>query len=82
MVTKGFLKIRKGHEVGAKSYGTGDIPFVRTSDISNYEISIDPTRSVSDEVYESVRDLEQLAPNDILMVADGRYKNRENRNSS
>jgi len=74
MVTKGFLRIRKGHEVGAESYGTGDIPFVRTSDISNYEISIDPTRSVSDEVYESVRDLEQLAPNDILMVADGRYR--------
>ncbi|RJP53405.1 MAG: N-6 DNA methylase [Anaerolineaceae bacterium] len=74
MVNKGFLKIRKGHEVGAESYGTGDIPFVRTSDISNYEISIDPTRSVSDEVYEKVRDLEQLAPNDILMVADGRYR--------
>lgn len=74
MINKGFLRIRKGHEVGAESYGTGDIPFVRTSDISNYEISIDPTRSVSDEIYEKVRDLEQLAPNDILMVADGRYR--------
>jgi type I restriction enzyme M protein len=74
MVSKGFLKIRKGHEVGAEAYGTGDIPFVRTSDISNYEISIDPTRSVSDEVYEKVRDLQQLSPNDILMVADGRYR--------
>ncbi len=74
MVIKGFLRIRKGHEVGAEFYGTGDIPFVRTSDISNYEISIDPTRSVSDEIYEKFRDLEQLAPNDILMVADGRYR--------
>ena len=74
MVIKGYLKIRKGHEVGAEFYGTGDIPFVRTSDISNYEISIDPTRSVSDEIYEKFRDLEQLAPNDILMVADGRYR--------
>lgn len=74
MVKKGFLTIRKGHEVGAESYGTGDIPFVRTSDISNYEISIDPTRSVSEEVYEQFRELEQLAPNDILMVVDGRYR--------
>lgn len=74
MVKEGYLIIRKGHEVGAESYGTGDIPFVRTSDISNYEISIDPTRSVSEEVYEQFRDLQQLAPNDILMVVDGRYR--------
>ena len=74
MVIKGFLRIRKGHEVGAEFYGTGDIPFVRTSDVSNYEISIDPTRSVSEEIYEKFRGLEQLAPNDILMVADGRYR--------
>lgn len=74
MVKQGFLTVRKGHEVGAESYGTGDIPFVRTSDISNYEISIDPTRSVSEEVYEQFRELEQLAPNDILMVVDGRYR--------
>ena len=74
MVKKGYLIIRKGHEVGAESYGTGDIPFIRTSDISNYEVSIDPTRSVSEEVYEQFRDLEQLAPDDILMVVDGRYR--------
>ncbi len=74
MVKKDYLVIRKGHEVGAESYGTGDIPFIRTSDISNYEVSIDPTRSVSEEVYEQFRDLEQLAPNDILMVVDGRYR--------
>jgi type I restriction enzyme M protein len=74
MVKKGYLQIRKGHEVGADAYGTGDVPFIRTSDISNYEISIDPTRAVSDEIYQSFRDLQHLAPNDILMVADGRYR--------
>ncbi len=74
MVKKGYLRIRKGHEVGAEAYGTGDVPFIRTSDISNYEISIDPTRAVSDEVYNTYRDLQGLAPNDILMVADGRYR--------
>jgi len=74
MVKKGYLRIRKGHEVGAEAYGTGDIPFVRTSDITNYEISIDPTRSVSEEVYQQYASQQQLAPGDILMVSDGRYR--------
>jgi type I restriction enzyme M protein len=74
MVKHGYLRIRKGHEVGAEAYGTGDIPFVRTSDISNYEISIDPTRSVSEEVYRHYAGQQQLAPGDILMVSDGRYR--------
>lgn len=74
MVKKGYLQIRKGHEVGADAYGTGDVPFIRTSDISNYEVSIDPTRAVSDEIYQNFYGLQRLAPNDILMVADGRYR--------
>ncbi len=74
MIKRGYIRIRKGHEVGAEVYGTGDIPFIRTSDISNYEISIDPTRSVSDEVYQQYAGQQQLAPGDILMVSDGRYR--------
>lgn len=74
MVKKGYLRIRKGHEPGAEAYGTGDIPFVRTSDISNYEISIDPTRSVSEEVYERYASQQSLNPGDVLMVSDGRYR--------
>ena len=38
------IGIRKGHEVGGAAYGTGGIPFVRTSDLSNFEIRTDPTR--------------------------------------
>ncbi|MHA2165513.1 MAG: HsdM family class I SAM-dependent methyltransferase, partial [Candidatus Hodarchaeales archaeon] len=30
LVEKGILSIKRGHEVGAKFYGTGNIPFVRT----------------------------------------------------
>jgi type I restriction enzyme M protein len=74
MVKQGFLRVRKGHEVGAESYGTGDVPFIRTSDISNYEVSIDPNRSVSEEVYEQYKPQQQLAPGDILIVVDGRYR--------
>jgi type I restriction enzyme M protein len=74
LITKGYLSIRKGHEVGAEAYGTGDIPFVRTSDISNYEISNDPTRGISEEIYEQYRSAQNLVAGDILMVADGRYR--------
>ncbi|HOU11959.1 MAG TPA: N-6 DNA methylase [Anaerolineae bacterium] len=74
LVKKGYVHIRKGHEVGAEAYGTGDVPFIRTSDIANYEVSIDPTRSVSEDVYERFKKQQRLKPNDILMVCDGRYR--------
>lgn len=70
----GEISIRKGHEVGSEAYGGGDIPFVRTSDLHNFEISYDPTISVSDEVYAQFRGQQNLRAGDLLMVVDGRYK--------
>ncbi len=74
MIKLGYIQIRKGHEVGAEAYGTGDVPFIRTSDISNYEISIDPTRAVSEDVYRQYANQQKLAAGDILLVSDGRYR--------
>lgn len=74
MVESGFLYVRKGQEVGAEAYGSGDIPFIRTSDIANYEISIDPTRGVSEEIFQQYGDQQNLRPGDILLVCDGRYR--------
>lgn len=68
------LTIRKGHEVGSHAYGTGDIPFVRTSDVNNFEISVDPTKAVSEAVYEEYAPQQRLRPGDVLMVVDGRYR--------
>jgi type I restriction enzyme M protein len=69
-----ILTIRKGHEVGSEFYGTGDVPFVRTSDISNFEISSDPTKSVSEQVYEEYANQQKLKVGDVLIVVDGRYR--------
>jgi type I restriction enzyme M protein len=69
-----YIRIRKGDEVGAEVYGTGEIPFVRTSDIANYEVALDPTRGVSEDVYRQFAKQQNLAPLDILLVADGRYR--------
>lgn len=74
LVRQGAIVIKKGHEVGAEAYGSGDVPFVRTSDISNYEVSIDPTKCVSDEIYEKYRTQQDLKVGDILMICDGRYR--------
>jgi type I restriction enzyme M protein len=74
LVEDGLLTVRKGHEVGSHAYGSGDIPFVRTSDLNNYELSTDPTNAISDDIYEEYRPQQNLKPGDILMVVDGRYR--------
>jgi type I restriction enzyme M protein len=74
LVQGGWLELRKGHEVGSDAYGTGDVPFVRTSDIANLEVNTDPTNAVSEDVYRRYAPQQALAPGDILMVADGRYR--------
>ena len=47
----GHVEIRTGHEVGKLAYGTGDITFIRTSDLANWEIKPDPKHAVSTDVY-------------------------------
>lgn len=69
-----IIHIRKGHEVGSDAYGTGEIPFVRTSDLANFEISTDPTKAVSEQIYETFAPMQRLQSGDILMVVDGRYR--------
>lgn len=67
------IKIETGHEIGKMAYGTGTIPFIRTSDISNWEIKIDPKQGVSQEIYEQYADRQDVAANDIFFVRDGTY---------
>ena len=74
LVSSQLLTIRKGHEPGSDSYGTGNIPFIRTSDITNLELSADPTNGVSEEVYYKFAAQQRLEPEDVLMVVDGRYR--------
>lgn len=74
LVDSGLLTVRKGVEVGADAYGTGDVPFVRTSDVANFEINIDPTKCVDRAIYEQYAPAQALTPGDVLMVVDGRYR--------
>jgi|SRR5579862_1632123 len=74
LVRLGLVSIRKGHEVGSDAYGTGDVPFIRTSDIHNFEVSHDPTNCVSETIYEQYKHQQNLRNGDVLIVVDGRYK--------
>jgi type I restriction enzyme M protein len=60
-----------GIEIGKMAYGTGDIPFVRTSDISNWELKGDPKQNVSEEIYEANK--QDVRAGDIFVVRDGTY---------
>lgn len=71
LVKDGVLSWDTGIEVGKMAYGTGDIPFVRTSDISNWELKSDPKQNVSEEIYEANR--QDVRAGDIFVVRDGTY---------
>lgn len=68
-----FISITTGDEIGKLSYGTGPIPFIRTSDISNWELKADPKHGVSREIYERLKNKQDVQHGDILMVKDGTY---------
>lgn len=73
LVEDGTVSISTGDEVGKLAYGTGQIPFVRTSDIANWEIKIDPKQGLSEELYNSLKKKQDVQAHDILMVRDGTY---------
>lgn len=73
LVDRRVISIKRGNEVGSRFYGMGDVPFVRTSDIVNWEVKIDPVKCVPEEVYEQYRRRQDVRENDILLVTDGTF---------
>lgn len=73
LIQEGVIQVSTGDEVGKLAYGTGAIPFVRTSDISNWEIKSDPKHLLSELIYEQLAGKQDVREGDILMVKDGSY---------
>lgn len=73
LIDQGFLEIKTGDEVGKLAYGTGEIPFIRTSEISNWEIKTDNKHGISEEIYKKYSSKQNVQCGDILMVKDGTY---------
>ena len=73
LVQDGLVEISTGDEVGKLAYGTGQIPFIRTSDIANWEMKLDPKQGLSEDIYNRLSSKQDVKPYDILMVRDGTY---------
>ena len=73
LIKRKVLSLSTGHEVGKLAYGTGHIPFIRTSEIANWEIKLDPKHGLSETIYEDLKTKQDVQENDILMVRDGTY---------
>jgi len=73
LVRQRAIHVTTGDEIGKMVYGTGTIPFVRTSDISNWEIKTDPKQGVSEAIYKRYTSKQDVQPGDILFVRDGTY---------
>jgi hypothetical protein len=69
----GYLSVSTGDEIGKMAYGTGNIPFVRTSDFSNWELKHDPKQGISEEIYLKYKSSQDVRAGDILLVRDGTY---------
>lgn len=73
LIDNKIITVSSGNEIGSKNYGIGNIPFIRTSEIGNLEIIIDPTHCTSIEVYKQYKERQNIQNEDILMVSDGTY---------
>ncbi len=61
----------RGDEIGSHVYGLGDIPFIRTSEIHNWEVNLDSNKRTSKEVYDLYKEKHNIEEGDILLVKDG-----------
>jgi len=68
--------IRKGDEVGSKNYNSyldkkdSDVPFIRTSDLVNYEVDQFPDFYIPKEIYEELN--QDIQAGDVLFSNDGK----------
>jgi hypothetical protein len=70
---EGVVEYYTGIEIGKMAYNTGNIPFIRTSDFSNWEIGHNPKQGISEKIYNEYADDQDVKENDILLVRDGTY---------
>ncbi|HEC88376.1 MAG TPA: hypothetical protein ENI52_03575 [Thermoplasmata archaeon] len=74
LIDKKIIKLRgAGSTVSPTDYGSGNIPFIRTSDISNWEINYDATHKVAEDLYYKFKEKQDLKAGDILFIKDGTY---------
>lgn len=72
-IDQGIIEMKRGNEIGSQFYGSGPIPFIRTTDIVNWEFKIENVKCVSEDVYKKYKKRQDIKVNDILFVNDGTF---------
>lgn len=74
LIDEEIIKIKgAGTTVNPQDYDTGEVPFIRTSEISNWEINSDATHKVARELYLKFKERQDLKEEDVLFVKDGTF---------
>ncbi len=73
LIDRGLLNLRQGKYISKMQYGTGTIPYIRTSDLSNGEVRASPKHGISEAVWEEMRTKQDVQPGDVLLVHEGTY---------
>jgi hypothetical protein len=73
LVDDGVLSLDTGLEVGKMAYGLGEVPFIRTSDLADWELAGLPKQRISFELFSALRSRVDVQPGDVLLVRDGTY---------
>ena len=73
LLLPGKVGSRLGTWIRREHYGTGAIPFVRTSDLNGWRLRPDYKKGVSSDIYNKVAKIQDIRAGDILMVAHGTY---------
>ncbi|WP_279211825.1 N-6 DNA methylase [Delftia acidovorans] len=71
LVDTGVVAIETGMEIGSANYTPTGVPFVRTSDIGNYEINYRTSKYMPQGHYDSIKHKCDIKHKDILFVIDG-----------
>lgn len=73
LVQNGDISVNTGVEVGKMAYGTGEVAFIRTSDIVGLEIRRDVRQGVNESYLDRYEAKAGVSEGDILVVRDGTY---------
>ncbi len=73
LIDSGELRLRQGKYIDKMHYGSGEVPYVRTSDIANWELRANPKHGVSESVANEYRAWMDVREMDVLLVHEGTY---------
>jgi hypothetical protein len=73
LIDSSELQLRQGRYIDKMHYGTGPVPYIRTSDIANWELRGSPKHGIAEAVANEYRAWMDVKEMDVLLVHEGTY---------